>query len=81
MKMKTLIEIAYLVIKKEIPFIKFGPIAMMEKRHGVELGQTDFSCADFVETIKVMYIFYVEPDTGRQRLRVSLFKRCNIQLL
>ncbi|CAB4034812.1 zinc finger 862-like, partial [Paramuricea clavata] len=104
-RVKKLIEIAYVVAKEEMPFTKFVAIAKLEKRHGVELGQTylnDHACADFVDTIaeiyeeelnqmlkrvhyysilvdgstdarskekEVIYILYVDPDTGRQRLR------------
>ena len=57
-RVKKLIEIAYVVAKEEMPFTKFVPIANMEKRHGVELGQTylnDHSCAGFVDTIAEIY--------------------------
>lgn len=57
-RVKKLIEIAYVVVKEEMPFSKFVPIAKMEKRHGVELGQTylnDHSCADFVHAIAEIY--------------------------
>ena len=53
-----MIEIAYVVAKEEMPFTKFVPIAKLEKRHGVELGQTylnDHACADFVDTIAEIY--------------------------
>ena len=36
---KKLIEIAFVVAKEELPFTKFVPIAQLEKRHGIELGQ------------------------------------------
>ena len=53
-----MIEIAYVVAKEEMPFTKCVPNANMEKRHGVELGQTylnDNSCAGFVDTIAEIY--------------------------
>ena len=38
-RVKKLIEIAFVVAKEEFPFTKFVPIAQLEKRHGIELGQ------------------------------------------
>ena len=57
-RVTKLIEIAYVVAKEEMPFAKFVAIAKLEKRHGVELGQTylnDHACADFVDTIAEIY--------------------------
>jgi hypothetical protein len=57
-RVKKLIEIAYVVVKEEMPFTKFVPIAKIEKRHSVELGQTylnDHSCAELVDTIAEVY--------------------------
>ena len=53
-----MIEIAFVVTKEELPFTKFVPIAQLEKRHGVELGQTymnDHTCAEFIDSIAEVY--------------------------
>ena len=57
-RVKKLIEIAFVVAKEELPFTKFVPIAQLEKRHGVELGQTymnDHACAEFIDSIAEVY--------------------------
>ena len=53
-RVSKLIDIAYLIAKEEMPFTKFAPIAEMEKRHGVPLGNTyltDTKCREFVKLI------------------------------
>ena len=53
-----MIEIAFVVAKEELPFTRFVPIAQLEKRHGVELGQTymnDHACAEFTDSIAEVY--------------------------
>ena len=55
---KKLIEIAFVVEKEELPFTKFVPIAQLEKRHGIELGQTymdDHACTEFIDSIAEVY--------------------------
>lgn len=57
-RVKKLIEIAFIVVKKELPFTKVVPIAQLEKRLGVELGQTymnDHACAEFIDSIAEVY--------------------------
>ena len=57
-RVKKLIEIAFVVAKEELPFTRFAPIAQLEKRHGVELGQTymnDHACAEFIDSIAEVY--------------------------
>jgi len=56
--LKKLIEIAFVVAKEELPFTKFVPIAQLEKRHGINLGQTymnDHACAEFIDSIAEVY--------------------------
>ncbi|KAK3735542.1 hypothetical protein QZH41_016124 [Actinostola sp. cb2023] len=105
--------------KEELPFTKFVPIAQLEKRHGINLGQTymnDHACTEFIDSIaevyeqelnevlhngvhyysilvdgstdasnkekELIFILYVDPDTGKQRMRVFFhLEKWNVQLL
>ena len=49
-----LFEVAYLLVKEDIPFIKYPAILELEQRHGVVLGtaySTEHKCRDFTITI------------------------------
>ena len=59
MRVKRLIDIAYLIAKEEMPFNKFTPIAKQEKNHGVPLGEiyiiNDHQCAEFIDSVVEEY--------------------------
>lgn len=52
--MKKLVGIAYVLAKEEIAFNKFPSFVQLEKRHGVDVGNTyhtDIKCKEFTECI------------------------------
>ena len=45
-------EIAYVICKENMAFMKMAPLCALEERHGVDLGsgyKNDQACAEFVE--------------------------------
>src|SRR5215469_14110903 len=53
-KVKKLIDISYFINKNELPLSKFAPLAELEKRHGVKLGEryaNQVMCAEFTTLI------------------------------
>ena len=47
-------EIAYLICKKSMAFLKMGPLCQLEEKHGVDLGsgyKNNQACAVFVQYI------------------------------
>lgn len=65
-KVGKLIDISYLIAKQELPFSLFPEIAQLEKRHGVQLGETylnDKKCQEFSQCI---------ADTFKEDLNLEL---------
>lgn len=65
-KVGKLIDISYLIAKQELPFSLFPEIAQLEKRHGVQLGETylnDKKCQEFCQCI---------ADTFKEDLNLEL---------
>jgi len=53
-RLKRKFEIAYLLCKQNLAFLKMAPICELEEKHGVDLGsgyKNDQTCATFVEYI------------------------------
>ena len=51
-------EIAYFIAKEELPFAKFANIIELEKRHGVDLGETYMNkpgCSEFIRCISKVF--------------------------
>ena len=58
-------EVAYMIAKEKLPFIKMKPFCMLEQHHGVNLGHgyiNDHACATFVE--------YIAQDLQRILLKI-----------
>ena len=51
LRVSKLVDVAYVVAKEELPFSKFPALVEVEKRHGVDLGNTyttEHKCKEFV---------------------------------
>ena len=57
-RISKLTEIAYFIAKEELPFAKFANIIGLEKRHGVDLGETYMNkpgCSEFIRCISKVF--------------------------
>ena len=53
-RLSKLFEIAYFLAREELPFTKYAPLAALELKHGVKLGQTYMTapkCKEFTDCI------------------------------
>ena len=54
-RVSGLFEVAYMILREEMPFTKFPAIVELDKRHGVCVGQTyhtEHKCQEFVSIIR-----------------------------
>ncbi|KAG8197548.1 hypothetical protein JTE90_007284 [Oedothorax gibbosus] len=57
-RIAKLTEIAYFIAKQELPFSQFANIIELEKRHGVDLGETYMNkpgCSEFIRCISKVF--------------------------
>ena len=60
-RVEKLVDIVYMLAKEEKPFLMFADIVALEKRHGVNLGntyQTNAKAKEFSECIAQVILFY-----------------------
>ncbi|KAJ8869778.1 hypothetical protein PR048_028786 [Dryococelus australis] len=74
---RKLVDIAYVLTQEEIAFNKFPKLVELEKRHGIDIGNTDYLiCCDgstdvSVTDKEIVFVMFINNDTSDVKFKYS----------